>query len=120
MKTRWFIGWLILVAASASWSGGDNWDSSAITAARRDLATRLKIPIEQVQVISRSDKTWPGTNMGCQRVGVKVSDVMTKGSELVLIAAGQQHFYHARPGQGYQYCVTPATKKTGAIKTPVQ
>jgi hypothetical protein len=116
MKIRAFFGILVMMSASGGWASGD----TAVNAAIEDLAARLKIPVEEVVVISHNEKTWRDTAMGCERVGVKISEVMTKGSELVLIADGQRHFYQARPGASYQYCVTPATKKRGPIGPPVQ
>ena len=116
MKIRYFLGVLVMMIASAGWAG----DDTAVNGAIEDLAGRLKVPAEMVSVVSQSQMTWPDSSMGCVRVGVKYEDILTSGSQLVLDVDGKQHFYQARPGKSYHYCVTPATKKRGPIGPPVK
>ena len=71
-------------------------------------------------MLSEQPVVWQDSNMGCVRVGVRMDKVTTKGSELILIAEGQMHYYHARPGENYQFCELPSTNKKGAGEPPVR
>ena len=117
MKSRTMLGFVSLCWMSGSWAGGGDSD---VYAAREDLARRLNVPLERVEVVSEKPMVWPDSNMGCVRVGVRMDKVTTKGSQLILIAEGQMHYYHARPGETYQFCEMPSTKKKGAVEPPVK
>jgi len=62
--------------------------------ARKDLAERLGIPIEDVKPIGGNIMTWPDTSLGCPQPGVTYEQVETPGYKLVLEAQGQTYTYH--------------------------
>lgn len=90
----------------------------AVLAARTDLANRLAVPVERVSVESVNVSDWVNGNRGCVRVGATVAGDMEKTAELVLIVAGQKHYYYASEGQEYRYCELPSTKKRGPVRPP--
>jgi hypothetical protein len=104
MDIRWFFGVLLLMSPFNTFSGEGNSRETA----REDLAVRLKIPVEQITVISQTEKTWPDASLGCPRKGMKYKQVLTNGSQLILDAAGRRYFYHAKAGKAYSYCAVPA------------
>ena len=116
MISRKLLGMVTFCWMTGTWAGGGD---TVVEAARQDLARRLKVPLERVEVVSEKPMVWPDSRMGCVRVGVPMDKVTTKGSQLILIAEGQMHYYHARPGETYQYCELPSTKKKGAVEPPV-
>ena len=107
---KWICGTLLLMSSMGSWSGAD----AAIETARQDLAARLDMAVDQVAVVSRTEKTWRDGSLGCPRKGMVYKQVLVNGSELVLEAAGQCYFYHSGAGRPYFYCATPA-KENGAL-----
>ncbi len=117
MKIRSIAGLVALGWAAGSVGGNSD---ATVEIARNDLARRLDVPLEQVQVVSRTVREWPDSRMGCERVGVPVDEVITPGSALLLGVAGKTHYYYARPGETYQYCELPSTKKRGPIGPPVK
>lgn len=129
LMSAWILGTL---AAGAEWAAGANQPAgaematgadSAIDAARKDLALRLRVPLERITVVSETVRAPKDARSGCVRVGVPVEEVISKASqgiELVLVVAGQKHYYHALPGQSYGYCELPSTKKRGPIGPPVK
>ena len=109
------IGLACCLSGGMAWGGNDG-----VSAAREDLSRRLSLAPEQIEVVSQQQRSWPNSHMGCRRVGVPVEQVITKGSELVLVARGQTYYYHARPGEPYVYCELPSSKRTGPVEAPIQ
>lgn len=95
-------------------------DDSAINAAREDLAARLQVPLERVMIDTEHRGVTQNLYKDCVRIGVPLEELTAKGSQLVLIVAGQRHYYYAMPGDSYRYCELPSTKKTGPIRAPVK
>ena len=111
---------LILMLASMSCAGmvlAGNGDP-AVLAARKDLASRLAVPVERVAVESINIGDEADPTGGCVRIGAPVAESMDKGTGLVLIVAGQKHYYYASEGQEYHYCELPSTKKRGPVRPP--
>lgn len=87
------------VAACASAGGGDD-----VERARADLAKRLGVPVEEVKVLERSEKTWPDGSLGCPQPGMNYTQALVEGSLLVLEAGGERYNYHAGGGREYFLC----------------
>lgn len=100
---------LMAIGPSAGWPGGDN----PVENARLDLASRLQVPMEDVLVISETERTWRDSSLGCPREGMSYMQVITNGSELVLEVDGHRYHYHSGAGRPYFYCENPA-KTNGA------
>ena len=63
--------------------------------ARRDLATRLHVPRENVQVRSVKPKTWSDASLGCPKPGFFYAEVETSGFDIELAAGGKTYRYHS-------------------------
>ena len=68
---------------------------ASVRAAINDLAARLKITPENVQVVSVETMDWPDTSLGCPQPGMFYAQVITLGYRIVLSAEGNQVQYHA-------------------------
>ncbi len=68
---------------------------AAVRAATNDLASRLKIAPENVQVVSVEATDWSDTSLGCPQPGMFYAQVITLGYRIVLSAEGNQVEYHA-------------------------
>jgi hypothetical protein len=81
-----------------STSPASAWPSdadAAVQAAINDLAARLKIAPENVQVASVQAMDWPDTSLGCPKPGMFYAQVITLGYKIVLSVEGKQVEYHA-------------------------
>ena len=67
---------------------------TAVRAAVNDLATRLKVAPETVQVVSVSAADWSDTSLGCPQPGMFYAQVIVQGYKIVLSAGGAQTEYH--------------------------
>jgi len=68
---------------------------AAVRAATNDLAAKLKIAPDVVQVVSVSAVDWSDTSLGCPQPGMFYAQVIVQGYTIILSAGGQQVEYHA-------------------------
>jgi hypothetical protein len=68
---------------------------ASVRAAINDLAARLKIASEAVQVVSVSATDWSDTSLGCPQPGMFYAQIIVQGYTIILSAGGQQVEYHA-------------------------
>ena len=62
--------------------------------AQEDLARRLDLSPEAIEVLSVEAVDWPDTSLGCPQPGMMYAQVITPGFRLVLEAEGQIYHYH--------------------------
>lgn len=63
--------------------------------AAADLAGRLGIPEEEVEVVSVEEVTWRDGSLGCAKPGMQYTQALVDGTRIVLEAAGSRYEYHA-------------------------
>lgn len=66
-----------------------------IELARQDLAERLGIDLEQIEVRSAEAVTWPNTSLGCPKPGMMYAEVLVEGYLIELVVDGKSYEYHA-------------------------
>jgi len=76
----------------------------AVTAAKRDVASRLGVPITEVRVIRVEAVEWPDASLGCPEPGRMYIQVITPGYRVVLEAAGEVFEYHTDRGSRAVLC----------------
>lgn len=79
----------------------------SLEAARKDLARRLSLPLGGIELIERSEVTWPDSSLGCPQPGLSYMQVLTPGYRIRLRAGGRVYSYHGASGAPPLYC--PAT-----------
>jgi len=97
-------------------------EAAEVRLVKEDLAQRLKIPADQIHVVSISAVDWPDTSLGCPKPGMSYAEVITPGFEIILEANGQEYTYHTGGGQ-YVQCegqtpVEAPTASAGADLSP--
>jgi hypothetical protein len=60
-----------------------------------DLAGRLKVPMEEIELVSVEEVVWPDTSLGCPQPGMVYLQVLQEGSWIQLIYDGQVYSYHS-------------------------
>jgi len=68
---------------------------AAVRAAVNDLAARLKVAPETVQVVSVAAADWSDTSLGCPQPGMFYAQIIVQGYKIVLSAGDAQTEYHA-------------------------
>lgn len=79
-----------------------------VEAARRALAEKLGIPIEEVTAVSSEAVYWPDTSLGCPQPGMMYAQVITPGYRITLEAQGKRYEAHTnRDGSRVVFCSIP-------------
>lgn len=92
-----------------------------LLAARRDVASRLGIPVAEVRVVQVEAVEWPDASLGCPEPGRMYIQVITPGYRIVLEAAGKTFRYHTDRGSRAVLCeaaAQPTPQATPAQPTP--
>jgi len=82
-----------------------------VALAHEDLAQRLGLKPEAIQVVSVQAVDWPDTSLGCPEPGMMYAQVITPGYRVMLEAESRRYEYHTdtvhhvilcQPGTGSQ------------------
>jgi hypothetical protein len=73
---------------------GDPGIQGWITQAKKDLAQRLSIPVEQIDLTNFELKVWSDAGLGCPQPGMNYIQVPQDGYLIVLRADGRVYNYH--------------------------
>jgi glucose/arabinose dehydrogenase len=78
---------------------------SYVTAARRDLAERLDVPVESVLAVSLTARQWPDSCLGAAEPGEACAQVITPGYQVTLRAADVlgTYTYHTDEGTNARF-----------------
>jgi hypothetical protein len=93
---------IALLAAACSTEGGGLDDN--VEKARQDLANRLDVPIDEVRVVSLTERTWPDGSLGCPQPVQQYTQALVEGAQLVLEVNGTEYNYHAGGGRDFLFC----------------
>lgn len=63
--------------------------------ARADLARRLGLASERIEVLSAQAVTWADGSIGCPEPGGNYTQALVEGFQIVLAADGEEYHYHA-------------------------
>lgn len=60
-----------------------------------DLATRLGIPADDIEMIRTTKVTWPNGALGCPQPGGFYTQALVSGAQVILLADDRYYAYHA-------------------------
>lgn len=72
--------------------------------AKEDLADRLSIPIDQIEVLEARSVVWPDASLGCPQPDMRYKQVQVDGVLIRLQANGQVYEYHSGGSRGLFLC----------------
>lgn len=78
-----------------------------VSRARDDLAGRLGVAAELVEVVTAEEVTWPDGSLGCPREGMFYTQATVSGSRIVLQVDGVRYAYHSAAGRAPFLCEDP-------------
>ena len=99
-------------------STGTSDQNPLIETAVTDLAQRLNISEDQIEVVSYEAKTWSDTSMGCPHPDMAYTQVPQDGALIQLSVNGQIYNYHSGGSRAPFVCEQPQ-KTVGAKPTPL-
>ncbi|MBI2862537.1 MAG: hypothetical protein HYX89_06935 [Chloroflexi bacterium] len=96
-------GQLVESPLAPSSSGQPNSDQ-ATALARQDLASRLNISADAIEVLKVEAVDWPDSSLGCPQPGQMYAQIVTPGFRVTLAAQGQEYDYHTDGGRRAVLC----------------
>ena len=70
-----------------------------VSLAKEDLAQRLSIGVEQIEVLEAKFVVWPDASLGCPQPGMAYRQVQRDGSLIRLSVEGRVYEYHSGAGR---------------------
>ena len=86
-------------------------ENQLVVSAKEDLANRLGIPIEEIELITMEAVTWPDGSLGCPESGVEYIQVQREGARIRLRAEKRIYQYHSGGGRPPFLCEHPSVDK---------
>jgi hypothetical protein len=78
-----------------------------VAVARADLARRIGVAQDDIEVVSVREVTWPDGAIGCPQPGMAYTQALVDGSQIILRHGGRDYHYHAGGARGPFYCANP-------------
>ena len=66
-----------------------------IALARSDLSERVRVPVDEIEVVAVDAVTWPDTSLGCPHPERRYAEVAQPGARIMLEIGGTRYRYHA-------------------------
>ena len=82
---------------------------SLVLEAKRDLAQRLSIPEDQIELVEASAVVWPDGSIGCPQAGVEYTQVQREGLLIRLRVGKRGYAYHSGGGRSLFLCDEAST-----------
>ena len=79
-----------------------------VTQAKQDLAKRLSVNPDQIELVSFTPVTWPDGSMGCPEPGMMYTQVLVEGYRIQLRSGGRDYEYHGGGTRAPFLCAKPS------------
>jgi hypothetical protein len=79
-----------------------------VAQAREDLARRISVAVERIDVVEAAAVVWPDAGAGCPQPGMRHKQVPVDGARIRLRAAGRTYEYHSGGRRGLFLCERPS------------
>lgn len=87
--------------------------ASLVDQARTDLAARLSIEVDSIEVVSAEAVEWPDSSLGCPREGMAYLQVIIEGTHIQLRVGDALYSYHSGRGGPPFLCENPVIGPVG-------
>jgi hypothetical protein len=87
--------------------------NSQVVIAMTDLAGRLGVAADSIDVVSVEEVTWPDGSVGCPQPGMRYTQALVNGSRIVLRVDGVDYQYNSGGGREPFYCAEPGDPVPG-------
>jgi hypothetical protein len=101
---------LAVPALAAAQEGGevDERLAELTEQAKADLAAKLEVSADDVEVVSSRRVTWRDASCGCPKEGEMYAQMLTEGALILLRAGGEEYRYHSSLAGPPFHCENPA------------
>ncbi len=95
---------------------GGQTQNPLVSQAKEDLAERLGVTLDQIELLSFEEVVWPDASLGCPQPGMRYIQVPQDGALIRLSAEGQVYDYHSGGNRGVFLCERSLQGTKGAPK----
>ena len=88
--------------------------------ALEDLAQRMGVVPEAIQLVSVEAVEWSDASLGCPQPGMMYAQVITAGYRVVLEVEGRRYEYHTDAGQSVVFCEEKPIIAEPTVPSPVK
>jgi len=92
----------------------DSVIEALIGKAKSDLAERLSITVDDIDLLEVSTVTWSDSSLGCPQDGMAYAQVLTPGYLLRMSYDAKEYSYHAGQDSDPFYCENPSQPLPGS------
>lgn len=82
-------------------------ESELVRIAKEDLAGRVNIGVDKIELIRFDEVTWPDGGLGCPRKDMRYKQMLVNGSLIILRVDGVDYEYHSGGTRPPFYCPKP-------------
>ncbi len=86
--------------------------ATPVEQAKADLAERLSVDVNTIEVVESQSVTWRDGSMGCAEPGMMYPQVLVPGMRILLSVDGQAYEYHSGNDRAPFFCENPAENST--------
>ena len=73
----------------------DSTENKLVVYAKEDLAQRLGIPLDKIELVSMQEVTWRDGSLGCPQPGMQYTQALVNGTLIILSVDDQRYQYHS-------------------------
>ena len=85
--------------------GAPNSKANVEEKALQDLADRLDVPLDDVELLSAEEVDWPDGSLGCPEEEMMYVQALTPGYRFIFESDGQKYEYHTDLGNQLVLCI---------------
>ncbi len=86
--------------------------ATPVDQAKADLAGRLSIDVNTIEVVETQTVTWRDGSMGCAKPGMMYTQALIPGMRILLSVDGQEYEYHSGNDRAPFFCEKPTENST--------
>jgi hypothetical protein len=79
-------------------------ENPLVRQAKEDLAQRLNVPIEEIELLQYKEVVWPDSSLGCPEPDMTYEQVPQDGALIRLGVERRMYFYHSGGAQAPFFC----------------
>jgi hypothetical protein len=94
-------------------SQDDSHAQPQVTQAKQDLAGRLNLSLDEIELVEFAAVIWPDASLGCPQQGMLYAQVLQEGARIVLRAGDTLYAYHSGGARAPFLCENPTPPVPG-------
>ncbi len=82
-------------------------NGTPVEVAKADLAQRLSVAADAIEVVAARNVTWRNGSLGCPEPDMMYTQVLIEGMKIILAVDGEEYHYHSGSNRGPFLCENP-------------